>query len=204
MSFYFNKFPKVQYFPPVPRSTGVGSARRSTKSFFATDISTRFIIKQILGDPNLIYYDYEIKDEERPDIIAEKYYGDARLDWVLLMFNQAIDPYFEWPLSQRNFESFLRQKYGSISVAQSTVERYERRLYEESQHNDGLGNIITVPARFVTVDKSTFDSLLPAERRIIYKYDHEENKNEAKRKIKILDEDFVPELVSQYNNYFQD
>ena len=182
MSFYFNKFPKVQYFLPVPRTTGVGSARKSTKSIIATDISTRFIIKQILGDPNLIYYDYEIKDEERPDIIAAKYYGDARLDWVLLMFNQAIDPYFDWPLSQRNFEKFLRQKYGSISVAQSTVERYERKIYAESQHNDGLGNIITVPARFVTVDKSTFDSLGATDRRIIYKYDHEEIKMKPKEK----------------------
>ena len=202
MSFYFNNFPTVEYNPPVPRSSGVGSAQKSTKVLTVTDISTRFIITQILGDPNLIYYDYEVKDEERPDIIAEKYYNDSRLDWVLLFFNQIVDPYFEWPLSQRNFEKFIRQKYGSISVAQSTIERYERRIYAESQHNDGLGNIITVPARFVTVDKSTHDSLDLVDRKIIYKYDHEENKNEAKRNIKILDKDFIPELVTTYKEYF--
>ena len=202
MSFYFNKFPKVQYFLPVPRTSGVGSARRSTKSLIATDISTRFVIKQILGDPNLVYYEYEIKDEERADVIAAKYYGDASLDWVLMFFNQIIDPYFEWPLSQRQFESFIRQKYGSVANAQGTIQRYERRLYAESEYNDGLGNITTIPARYVTVDKSTYDSLLLAERRVIYQYDHEENMNEARRRIKILDEDFVPELVSTYKNYF--
>ena len=202
MSFYFNNFPRVEYNPPIPKSSGIGSAQKSSKTLVVTDISTRFIIKQILGDPNLIYYDYAIKDEERPDIIAEKYYGDSRLDWLLLTFNQVVDPYFEWPLSQRNFERFVRQKYGSIEAAQSTIERYERRIYPESEHNDGLGNIIKVPARFVTVDKSTHDSLLPAERRIIYAYDHEENKNEAKREIKILDKDFVPELITTFKEYF--
>lgn len=204
MSFYFNKFPKVDYFIPVPRLSGVGSARRSTKSLVATDISTRFIIRQILGDPNLIYYDYEVRDEERPDTVAAKYYGDARLDWMLMFFNQMIDPYFDWPLSQRNFEKFLRQKYGSISVAQGTIERYERRIYPQADHNDGLGNIITIPARYVTVDKSSHDALALADRRTITQYDHEENLNEARRNIKILDESFVPELISTYKNYFDE
>lgn len=202
MAFYFRRFPNVNYFLPVPRPSGIGSARRSTKSLIATDVSTRFIIKQIVGDPNLIYYDYVVKDEERPDIIAEKYYGDSTLDWIILFFNQAIDPYFDWPLSQRNFEKFLRQKYGSVSVAQSTIERYERRIYPESEFNDGDGNIITIPARYVTVDKSTHDSIDLADRRIIYKYDHEENINEERRNIKILDEEFVPELTDTYRAYF--
>jgi len=203
MSFYFKKFPEVQYFLPVPRSTGVGSAVRSTKSVIATDISTRFILKQIVGDPSLIYYDYTVQDEERPDVIAEKYYGDSRLDWVLMFFNQIHDPYFEWPLSQRNFESFIRQKYGSIATAQGTIDRYERKLYAASEYSDGLGNIINVPARYVTVDQDTYNSLGVNDRRIVYKYDHEENLNEARRTIKILDEEFVPELMRTYRNYFE-
>ena len=54
----------------------------------------------------------------------------------------------------------------------------------------------------MTVDKSTHDSLDLADRKIIYKYDHEENKNEAKRNIKILDKDFISELVTTYKEYF--
>ena len=72
----------------------------------------------------------------------------------------------------------------------------------ESQFNDGLGNIITVPAKYVTVDKSTHDSLALANRKIVYQYDNEENMNEAKRNIKILDEEFVPQLVETYRNFF--
>ena len=184
---YFSELPKTKFLNQTIVNLAVGVK-----------------LHKLIQNDAFALLNYAVKDGESPDTVAFNYYDDPSYAWLVLLSNNIIDPYFEWPLSQRNFESFLRQKYGSISVAQSTVERYERRLYEESQHNDGLGNIITVPARFVTVDKSTFDSLLPAERRIIYKYDHEENKNEAKRKIKILDEDFVPELVSQYNNYFQD
>ena len=202
MSFYFEKFPTVQYFLPIPRTDGVGSAVRSTKSLLATDISTRFIIKQIVGDPNLIYYDYEVKDGERPDIIAAKYYGDARLDWLLMFFNQIHDPYFGWPLSTKQFQDFIIQKFGSIATAQSTIFRYDRLIRDASEYSDGLGNTITIPAKYVEVDESTYNALPMRRRRTISNYGHENHLNEQKRKIKILDEEFVPELMKTYRTYF--
>jgi len=203
MAFYFSKFPEVVYNPPVPRNSAVGSAFRSTKDFVATDISARLIIKQLVGDPNLIYYDYAVKDGERADIIAEKYYGDSRLDWVIMMYNQVLDPYFEWPRSTQEFESYIRQRYGSIASAQAQVNRYEKRIHPASVYYTPDGDEVVIAARYVTVDKSTYDATSANQRREIDQYTHENNLNEAKRNIKILDENFIGDLVRNYRELFE-
>jgi hypothetical protein len=204
MSHYFYNFPTVAYRLPVAPTNGIGSAFRSNRTIGLTDISTRFIIKQIVGDPNLIYYDYVVRDGERPDIIAEKYYGDSRLDWVLMFFNQIHDPYFEWVKNTLEFENYIRQKYGSIADAQAEVNRYEQKIYSQSTYTNDFGETIVVPAKYVTVDASTYATLSPTDRREIDQYTHENNLNEAKRNIKILDEEFVPELLKTYREYFEE
>ena len=202
MAHYFTNFPRVEYYPPVPRSTGSGNALRSKEEFIATDISKRLLIKQLPGDPNLIYYDYQVKDGERPDIIAEKLYGDSRVDWIILMFNQIVDPYFQWVLSIRDFEQYIRQKYGSIAVAQATVNRYEKLIHASSTYLNDFGESVNIPARYVTVDKSTYDALGATSRREVDAYTHEDNLNEARRTIKLLDEEFIGELMSTYRDLF--
>ena len=203
MAHYFTNFPRVEYNPPVPRSTGSGNAMRSKEELIATDISKRLLIKQLTGDPTLIYYEYEVRDGERPDIIAEKLYGDSRVDWVILMYNQIVDPYFQWVLSIRDFESYLRQKYGSISVAQATVNRYEKLIHGTSKYTNDFGETINVPARYVTVDKSTYDALGATSRREVDAYTHEDNLNEIRRKIKLLDAGFITEITHNYRVLFE-
>ena len=202
MSHYFVGFPTVAYNSPVPRSTGSGNARRSGSIHLVTDISKRLLIKQLTGDPNLVYYEYIVEDGERPDIVAEKYYGDGRVDWVILMYNQIVDPYFQWVLSIRDLEQYIRLKYGSIAVAQATVNRYEKLIHGTSTYTNDFGETINVPARYVTVDKSTYDALGATSRREVDAYTHEDNLNEARRTIKLLDEDFIGELMSTYRDLF--
>ena len=203
MAHYFTNFPRVEYNPPVPRSTGSGNAMRSKEELIATDISKRLLIKQLTGDPTLIYYEYEVRDGERPDIIAEKLYGDSRVDWVILMYNQIVDPYFQWVLSIRDFESYLRQKYGSIATAQATHNRYEKLIHGTSNYINDFGETISIPAKYITVDKSTYDATSASLRREIDAYTHEDNLNEAKRKIRLLEPAFVNELLENYRQLFR-
>lgn len=200
---YFSGFPTTLYDLPVAKSSGLGSARRSkTQQLFVTDITKRLLIKEISGAGHLVYYEYEVKDGERPDVIAEKYYGDSRLDWLIFMYNQITDPYFQWPLSIRDFEKYIRQKYGSIPNAQATVNRYEKLIYAESKFTNDFGETLNIPARYVTVDKSTYDALSATSRREIDAYTHEDNLNEARRNIKLLDEGFVTGMIEEYKEMF--
>lgn len=61
---------------------------------------------------------YQIKDNERPDQIAQKYYGDPELDWVVLITNNIININEDWPLDNNSLYNYLIEKYGSEEALQ--------------------------------------------------------------------------------------
>lgn len=97
---YFKNFPIVNY-------NGVSLRNIMLKSSFASDL---FLSSQ--G-----FYDYFIEDGDRPTTVAYNYYGSVDYAWLVILANQIIDPYFEWPLSTTEFDDYIIDKYGSIDAA---------------------------------------------------------------------------------------
>ena len=60
-----------------------------------------------------VFDNYDVKDGEKPEDIAFKYYGDAEYHWVILMTNNITDRYYQWPLTQPQFQEHLEDKYGA-------------------------------------------------------------------------------------------
>ena len=61
---------------------------------------------------NFMQFDkYKIIGDERPDNVSEKVYGTNNFDWVVLMANNIIDVYNEWPLTQQQLNRYLNDKY---------------------------------------------------------------------------------------------
>lgn len=80
-----------------------------------------------------VFYPYTVRENERADIIAENYYGDAEYDWVVYLSNSIIDPIHEWPKDELSQRNFLTAKYTSISNAQLQIAFY--RTNEESDES---------------------------------------------------------------------
>lgn len=155
---YFNNLPTIEYGTKVARN-----------------LITRPKIKEfILGNPNVIY-DYVIKDGERPDIIANAYYGDSNFVWLIFLANNIVDPYYDWPLTQEQFKDFIIDKYGSVETAKSTIKHYKHKT---------KGTLIT---------KETYDlnatmlKIVASDYQSVDVYKFEDEANEAKRSIKLID-----------------
>ena len=67
---------------------------------------------------------YSITENERPDQIAEKIYGDPELDWVVLLVNNISNVNDQWPLNVDSFNKYMIHKYGS-EEAYSDIHHYE-------------------------------------------------------------------------------
>lgn len=93
------------------------------------NIITSIRFKDVVEKNNFIFYPYTIEEYERPDLIAEHYYGDSRYTWVVYLSNKIVDPYFEWPLSTNEFRSFIIKKYGSVEAALEKIEFYRNNWY---------------------------------------------------------------------------
>ena len=70
-----------------------------------------------------LFDNYDVKDGERPEDIAFKWFGDAEYLWVILMTNNITDRYYQWPLTQVQFQEHLKDKYGAGN--EDAVHHYE-------------------------------------------------------------------------------
>ena len=75
---------------------------------------------------------YQIKGDDRPDNVANDYYQDPDLDWLVLTCNNIINIQTEWPLPQVDFNRFLLDKYGSYEKIEET-HHYETVEIKNSQ-----------------------------------------------------------------------
>ena len=91
---YFNYLPNISLATRPIRFPWSSQQYETAKNIFR-----RFKIADAALDSLLYYKRYTVTDSDRPDLIAEKIYGDADYDWIILLANNIINPYFDWPMS---------------------------------------------------------------------------------------------------------
>lgn len=80
-----------------------------------TNITTRIKINDDVKNNLSVYDEYDIRDEDTPEILADKFYNNPELHWVILLYNDIIDPRFGWPLSSNNLKKYAQGKYSNIN-----------------------------------------------------------------------------------------
>ena len=76
-----------------------------------TDLMTRVKVREKVINEMSLYDKYDVPSGERPEDTAFKHFGSAEYHWVVLMTNNITDAYYDWPMSEQNFEAFLQDKY---------------------------------------------------------------------------------------------
>lgn len=185
--FYFDNFPSVSY------------GMLGNQKIDLTDVTKRYKIQEVVLRNGYVFYDYQVKEGERADMLAMRYYGDTTLDWLIYLSNQIVDPVMGWPLDYYELESFIIKKYGSLEVAKQTVWRYERIV----QHKQKLFDGSIIPERFVVVDQSEYASTPAADRRVISIYEMERQKNWDKGQIKLLEKRYVPQILKEVSTIYE-
>jgi hypothetical protein len=77
--------------------------------------------------------------------VAQKYYGDSTLDWVIFLSNNIIHVQDEWPLSQKSFDKIMIEKYGSYENLYGGI-----HYYETSEVTDSRGRILIEAGRRIS------------------------------------------------------
>lgn len=91
-------------------------------------------VKEVLDNADM-FYRYEMRDLDTPEIIADKIYGDSNRYWLILLANEMIDPYFDTPLKYQSFDNYVITKYGSLEAAQSSLHHYEKQVTVTTNKN---------------------------------------------------------------------
>tara|TARA_Y100000114_G_scaffold145674_1_gene155566 strand:+ start:140 stop:679 length:540 start_codon:yes stop_codon:yes gene_type:complete len=109
---YFNKFPLRVY-----------DVKGNKNYKLLPDILRRVKLRSSLSSSRFVFDKYDVKENENPEDVAFKYYGDAEYHWVVLMVNNITDRYYQWPMTQPDFAEFLTDKYGAGN--EDSIHHYE-------------------------------------------------------------------------------
>lgn len=163
---YFKNFPTILYDYGVDKDG-------NPINVVATDITQNIRIrKQVLSNVTL-YDEYDIKEGETVEMIAEKFYGDPNYHWVVMLANERFDPIGDFPLTQTTLVQYVKDVYGEANV-------YATHHYENEK-----GFIVDAG----TVGASAISNL-----------QYEEIQNEKKRRIKLISNDLLSKLLTQFKD----
>ena len=191
---YFNELPNISYVSLLPNSTK-NEDRITVKNIFKR-AKLRSDIDQVIT----AFEYYEIKENTRPDVVAEQIYNDPELDWVILITNNITNIRDQWPLSHNDLYNYCLEKYGSDAGVQET------HHWETQEVKDKFGRIILEGKLIVdesfkftyTKDDYTAVNVSPAQSVSNFTYDQRVNEN--KRRIKILKPGYLGAFMTDMRN----
>ena len=127
---------------------------------------------------------YHIRTGETPESLAYDFYGDTRLHWVILITNNITDRFHGWPLTERQFQNFVNDKYSNPNATHH---------YEISQ---------TSGDDAIKIDIGTDNTDYPSATAIT-NYEHELDLQEKLSLISILKEEFLQQFTDEFNSIMQ-
>ena len=180
---YFRQLPQLDY-------PSLSNDRKSAYDYqLVKNLFKRAVLRDDVFNDVTNFEKYSVEGDERPDKVAYDFYGDSGLDWIILTTNNIIHVRDEWPMSNRDFLTYLNQKYTSEEL--SNVHHYETREIRDESNTliqpAGVRVKSDYSVTYVENDTVKTESSI----KMINFLEHETNLNDAKRNINILKPDYV-------------
>ena len=190
MSNYFSYLPEVYVRTTSYRQNNVDPYS------LAKNIFRRIKIREDLSDIIMGFSQYTIKNNQRPDQVAYDFYGDMQYDWVVLLWNNILNVYDEWPMTEDELERYIDSEYENPDSIHHWVTQKIR---------DTKGRVLIKPGMEVPENWSytrpdgtvvgKADTVRP-----ISVYDYESERNNYKRNIYLLRKQYLGGFVEEFKN----
>lgn len=191
---YFRELPNISYISRLP-DVSSNEEYITTKNLFKR-AKLRTDIVNIITAFNY----YQVEDNQRPEVVASKLYGDPELDWVILITNNITNVREQWPLSNNDLYNYMLDKYGT-EEALSSIHHYETIEVKDEYDRLVVPSGLQVDSNF-TVTYTKFDNTLSTISPVkqITNYEYETNINEEKRKIRVLKPTYLSVVITDLRN----
>ena len=161
---YFDEFPNFLYDYKI---------NGEDKVLLVKDITQNVRVRKEILENITLYDEYDIKDGETQEIIAEKVYGSPLYHWVVMLCNQKYNYIDDFPLSTYNLEQQITQKYG-VGNEYATHHYVDANGYQV--HSDAPGATS------------------------VSNYQYEDDENEKKRRIKLISPELLQNILKNFKD----
>ena len=166
---YFSYFSPLLYDPK-----GNGNAK------LVTNILSRIRVRVNMKKEIVMLDAYDIKENETPEIVADRHHGSPYYHWIVMILNDVSDVYHDWPKPTRQLQKYVQTKYTDAQLS-------EVHHYEIAQSSGDTTIKIQVPQG--TSGATT-----------VTNYEYEVAKNDAKRSIDLLRNDYLGFFVDEFDS----
>ena len=171
---YFERFPNMIY-----------DIKNNGNFKLLPDILRRVKQRNAIKSGQFIFDAYDVRNGEKPEDIAYKWFGDAQLHWVILMTNDVTDRYYQWPMNDAQFEEFIADKYSNPDA----VHHYE--VTKDSGRTTGQGP--NDYSHLVEVNSDTDNAISISNR------EYEERIQDKNRSIRLLNQRFLSDFLEEFD-----
>ena len=209
---YFRELPNIAYQSPLTH-------RNSSRDYILIkNLFRRTKLFDFLKNNVSVLDKFTIGIGDRPDTIAEELYGDASLDYVVILVAGIININQEWPLPDNKVYDFALEKYGS-EEKMNEIKYYETLEIVDDQNRQILppdlivdvdfkidGTVNKFPTTRYTLkamtgniqldDKNEFGVLTDNIARAVTNLEYEYTINENKREIDILNPSYLQMFIN--------
>ena len=171
---YFSKFPLLTY-----------DIKGNKVRKLLPDILRRVKLRASIKSGGMLFDKYDVKEGEKPEDVAFKWFGDPELHWVILMTNNVTDRYYDWPMNQTQFAEYLNDKYSNPDA----IHHYE--VTKDSGRTTSQG-----PSDYshkVEVNSDTDNAVSISFR------EYEEREQDKKRQIQLLDKSLLGVFITEFD-----
>ena len=156
------------------------------------DILRRVRQRNAIKQGQFVFDNYDVRDGEKPEDIAYKWFGDAQLHWVILMTNNITDRFHQWPMTQPQFDEFLTDKYGAGN--EDAIHHYEITKSSGKTSSSGPNDY----SHLVEVNSDTDNASSISNR------EYEERQQDKYRSIKLLNQQFLSDFLEEFDKLIKE
>ena len=167
---YFANFPLIPY-----DSVGNGEFK------VVTNLLRRVAIRSKVRTNTMLFDTYDVKEDETPEMLADKLYGSSEYHWIILYCNNVTDRYHQWPKNQNQFLAYINDKYSDVDATHH---------YEISQTSGDTTIKINIGS-----DNTDYPTAS-----IVTNFEYEEEQQNKIRSIRLLNPGYIPAFVQEFES----
>ena len=151
-----------------------------------TDLMTRVKVREKILDESALYDTYDVPSGEKPEDTSFKHFGSSKYHWVILLTNNITDRYYDWPLTEQDFETYMNDKYTNPDA----VHHYEITQSSGPQTGSGPDDY----SHKIEVNSTETGAQSVSNR------EYEQRLQDEKRQIKLLNPNYLQTFIEEFNN----
>lgn len=162
----FKKYPLIRY----PFKTDSVTIEKILK-----DITVSLKVKSDVVELSGFFSEYILRDGDTPEVVAWKFYGDAKLHYLVMLSNARYDWRKDFPLTQPELDAYVMDAYANPNGIHHYVDTK-------------TGDIVETEGEFTVP---------------ITNMEFEYSENEKKRPIRLIRPEYVSDVVNALNGLLE-